>query len=82
MSKLKKLSAGLSLTGLIGSDDIDMQRAGNRKKKYQFLDKTFAWIDAMINFIFKRESNNVNEVLKVTWGPLFFGLVVIFIFLE
>ncbi|WP_264331189.1 HlyD family type I secretion periplasmic adaptor subunit [Wolbachia endosymbiont (group B) of Erebia ligea] len=80
MSKLKKLSAGLSLTGLIGSDDIDMQRAGNRKKKYQFLDKTFAWIDAMINFIFKRESNNVNEVLKVTWGPLFFGLVVIFIF--
>ncbi|MFP3024269.1 MAG: HlyD family type I secretion periplasmic adaptor subunit, partial [Wolbachia sp.] len=80
MSKLKKLSAGLSLTGLIGSDDIDMQRAGNRKKKYQFLDKTFAWIDAMINFIFKRESNSVNEVLKVTWGPLFFGLVVIFIF--
>ncbi|UIP91862.1 HlyD family type I secretion periplasmic adaptor subunit [Wolbachia pipientis] len=65
---------------MIGSDDIDMQRAGNKKKKYQFLDKTFAWIDAMINFIFKRESNNVNEVLKVTWGPLFFGLVVIFIF--
>ncbi len=82
ISKLKKLSAGFSLTGLIGhGDNINMQGAKNKKKKYpKFLDKTFALIDAVINFILKRESNNVNEVLKVTWGPLFFGLVVILIF--
>ncbi|AAW70898.1 HlyD family type I secretion periplasmic adaptor subunit [Wolbachia endosymbiont of Brugia malayi] len=58
-----------------------MQGTKNKKKKYpKFLDKTFALIDAMVNFILKREGNNVNEVLRVTWGPLFFGLAVILIF--
>ncbi len=83
ISKLKKLSTGFSLKDLVGhSDDINMQETRNKKKKYpRFLDKTFAFIDAVINFILKRESNNVNEVLKVTWGPLSFGLIVILIFL-
>ncbi|MGL9732967.1 MAG: HlyD family type I secretion periplasmic adaptor subunit [Wolbachia sp.] len=82
ISKLKKLSAGFSLTSLLGhSDNINIQETKNKKKKYQkFLDKTFALIDAMVNFILKREGNNVNEVLRVTWGPLFFSLIVIFIF--
>jgi len=58
-----------------------MQGTKNKKKKYpKFLDKTFALIDAAVSFILKREGNNVNEVLRVTWGPLFFGLIVIFIF--
>ena len=82
ISKLKKLSAGFSLTGLLGhSDNINMQGTKNKKKKYpKFLDKTFALIDAVVSFILKREGNNVNEVLRVTWGPLFFGLIVILIF--
>ncbi|WP_175818362.1 HlyD family type I secretion periplasmic adaptor subunit [Wolbachia endosymbiont of Dirofilaria (Dirofilaria) immitis] len=54
---------------------------GIKKKKCpKFLDKTFILIDAVTSFILKREGNSVNEVLKVTWGPLFFGLVVILIF--
>ncbi|WP_179947416.1 HlyD family type I secretion periplasmic adaptor subunit [Wolbachia endosymbiont of Folsomia candida] len=82
INKLKKLKAGFSLTGLLGhSDDINMQGMKGKKKKYpKFLDKTFACLDAIISFILKRESNNVNEVLSVTWGPLFFGLVVLLIF--
>ncbi|MGL9688524.1 MAG: HlyD family type I secretion periplasmic adaptor subunit [Wolbachia sp.] len=82
ISKLKKLSAGFSLTGLLGhSDNINMQGTKNKKKKYpKFLDKTFALIDAVVSFILKREGNNVNEVLRMTWGPLFFGLIVILIF--
>ncbi|MGL9681512.1 MAG: HlyD family type I secretion periplasmic adaptor subunit [Wolbachia sp.] len=80
--KLKKLSAGFSLTGLLGhSDNINMQGIKNKNKKYQkFLDKTFTLIDTVVSFILKRESNNVNEVLRVTWGPLFFSLIVILIF--
>lgn len=51
------------------------------KKKYlKILDKTFVSIDVITSFILKRHGNNINEVIKVTWGPLFFGLVVIFIF--
>ncbi|QKX02849.1 HlyD family type I secretion periplasmic adaptor subunit [Wolbachia endosymbiont of Litomosoides sigmodontis] len=82
VSKLKKLSARFSLTGLFGhSDNVNMQRTKNKKKKYpKLLDKTFALIDAMVNFILKCEGNNMNEVLRVTWGPLFFGLIVILIF--
>ncbi|MDG7056174.1 MAG: HlyD family type I secretion periplasmic adaptor subunit [Wolbachia endosymbiont of Meromenopon meropis] len=44
--------------------------------------KTFvALIDKIVSFILKRECcSNMNEVLRVTWGPLFFGLVVIITF--
>jgi HlyD family secretion protein len=82
ISKLKKLNAGFSLTGLLGhSDNINMQGTKGKKKKYsKFLDKTFTYIDSAISFILRRESNNVNEVLSVTWGPLSFGLIVILIF--
>lgn len=75
--------AGFSLTGLIShSDNINMQGARNKKKYLKFVDKAFALIDELINLILERKSNNVNEVLKVTWGPLsfFFFLVVIVIF--
>ncbi|KJH40052.1 type I secretion membrane fusion protein, HlyD family [Dictyocaulus viviparus] len=44
------------------------------------MNKTFTLIDVVVSFILKRERNNVNEVLRVTWGPLFFGLIVIFTF--
>ncbi|WP_168463829.1 HlyD family type I secretion periplasmic adaptor subunit [Wolbachia endosymbiont of Ctenocephalides felis wCfeT] len=82
-SKIKKLGGNkFSLTGLLdNSNNSGMQGEYKKKKKNsKFLDRTLAWIDAIISFILKRESNNVNEVLRVTWGPLFFGLIVILIF--
>ncbi|OEY86860.1 hemolysin D [Wolbachia pipientis] len=48
--------------------------------KSKFLDRVFGSLDAITSFILKRESNHVNEVLRITWGPLFFGLVVMLIF--
>ncbi|MDD9331242.1 MAG: HlyD family type I secretion periplasmic adaptor subunit [Wolbachia sp.] len=82
ISKLKKFRARFSLTSLLDHGyNINMQGTKNKKKKYpKFLDKTFTTIDAIISFILRRESNNLNEILNVTWGPLFFGLVVILIF--
>ncbi len=68
------------MTGFLGhSDNINMQEI-RKKKNPKFLDRTFILIDMMTTFILKRKGNNVNEVLRITWGPLFFGLVVIFIF--
>ena len=79
---ISKLKAGFSLTGLLGhSDNFNAQKMKNKKKTHsKFLDKTFVLIDGLISFITNRESKNVNEVLRVTWGPLFFGLMVILIF--
>ncbi len=68
------------MTGFLGhSDNINMQEI-RKKKNPKFLNRTFILIDMMTTFILKRKGNNVNEVLRITWGPLFFGLVVIFIF--
>jgi len=76
---VSKLKTEFSLTSSLGrSDNINMQ--GKKKKHSKFLDRTFEFIDTIISFILKRESNNVNEVLRVTWGPLFFGLMIILIF--
>ncbi|MDN5247751.1 MAG: HlyD family type I secretion periplasmic adaptor subunit [Wolbachia endosymbiont of Tyrophagus putrescentiae] len=71
---------GFSLTSLLGhSNNINMQKS-KRKKHSKLLDKALGCIDKVTNFILKREGKHTNEVLRVTWGPLFFGLIVIFIF--
>ncbi|QKX01710.1 HlyD family type I secretion periplasmic adaptor subunit [Wolbachia endosymbiont of Cruorifilaria tuberocauda] len=51
-----------------------------KKKKLKFLDRTFILIDTITSFILNLERNHSNEVLRVTRGPLFFGLVIIVIF--
>ena len=72
-----KHKVGVSLTHLLGLNNVKQIK---RKKFDRFITKTLEIIDSIINFILRRESNNVNEVLRVTWGPLFFGLIVILIF--
>lgn len=78
---MSKSKAVFSLTNIFNyKDNMNTQEKKTKKKSKKFLDKTFALIDSIISFILKRESNNVNEVLRITWGPMFFGLMVILVF--
>ncbi len=71
-----------SVPGLLGHGSSIIEEKNNKSKKHsKFIEKSCSLLDTIINFILRREgTNKSNEVLRVTWGPLITGSVIMLIF--
>ncbi|WDM85534.1 HlyD family type I secretion periplasmic adaptor subunit [Ehrlichia sp. JZT12] len=79
--KLKNLTkVGISLPKLLGHNTLHIEK-NEEKQEPNILKKSLSIVDNIINFLFKHtKEDSVNEVLKVSWGPLFTGFIVILLF--
>ncbi|GAT75970.1 alkaline protease secretion protein AprE [Ehrlichia ruminantium] len=79
--KLKELvKTGFSLPKLLGHNTLHITN-NEAPRKLHVLQKTLLIIDDIINFLFKyNKKDTSNEVLKISWGPLFTGFIVILLF--
>ncbi|KJV69552.1 HlyD family type I secretion periplasmic adaptor subunit [Candidatus Neoehrlichia procyonis] len=71
---------GLSLPQLLGHDSLHKNGTTN-KHSSKIIGKLTSVIDSIVNFIFRiKNKHKINDALKVSWGPLFAGLVIIIMF--
>ena len=74
------IKVGFSLPKLLGHNTLHTEKKKKRKES-KVLKKSLSTIDNVINFLFKHtRKDSINEVLKLSWGPLFTGFIVIILF--
>ncbi|RZB12588.1 HlyD family type I secretion periplasmic adaptor subunit [Ehrlichia minasensis] len=79
--KLKDfIKVGFSLPKLLGHNTLHLEN-NVEEQMSSTLTKSLSIVDNVVNFLFKyNRKDTINEVLKVSWGPLFTGFIIILLF--
>ncbi len=74
------IKAGLSLPQLLGHHRLHLEN-NTKEQTSNILTKSLLIIDNIVSFLFKySKKDSINEVLKISWGPLFTGFIIILLF--
>ncbi|QXK92179.1 HlyD family type I secretion periplasmic adaptor subunit [Neoehrlichia mikurensis] len=74
------IKSSFSLPQLLGHDSLHKHELKNKHNSQVTL-KLTSFSDSIVNLIFRIKGNHkINDAVKVSWGPLFIGLIIIIIF--